>query len=290
MHRSFLFTPSNHPRKVEKVFEAGADAVILDLEDAVALAEKPAARGAAVAALEKPRPCLGYVRVNAVDTPFCYRDLANVVGPWLDGIVLPKVESATALATVDWLLTQLETEAGMAPGSIDLMPIIETGLGIHRLDDILGVATRVRRVAFGAGDYHLDMNLEWGPDEAALDDARARLARISRAHGLEPPIDTVVIHIGDAERLQRSARRGRAFGFQGKLCIHPTQVGLCNEVFSPSAEEVAHAERVVAAFEAAEAEGSASIQLDGYFIDYPIVYRAQRILALNRAIAGAVPF
>jgi len=286
-HRTYLFTPSDHPRKVDKVFDAGADAVILDLEDAVATARKPAARDAAVAALKRPRPCRGYVRVNAVDTPFCYRDLVTVVGPWLDGIVLPKVESAMTLGTIDWMLSQLETEAGLAPGHLDLVPIIETGAGIHRLDDILGAGTRVRRVAFGAGDYHLDMNLEWQPDETALDDARARLVRTSRAHGLEPPIDTVVIHIRDAERLQRSALRGREFGFQGKLCIHPSQVGPCNEVFSPSAEAVAHAERVVAAFEAAEANGSASIQLDGYFIDYPIVYRAQRVLALHRAILSA---
>jgi len=285
-HRTYLFAPANHPRKVEKVFDARADAVILDLEDAVANAHKVAARAAVVEAMQRVRPCRGYVRVNALDTPYCYEDLTSVVGPWLDGVVVPKVESAGDLQTVDWLLTQLEARHGMPPGTVDLVPLVETARGIHRLDEICASGTRVRRLAFGAGDYQLDMNLEWTPDEGALDDPRARLARASRAHGLEPPIDTVVIHIRDFDRLKRSALRAREFGFQGKLCIHPTQIDLCNEVFTPSAEEVAHARRVVAAFEAAEADGSAAIALDGFFIDYPIVYRARRVLALLEAIEG----
>ncbi len=110
--------------------------------------------------------------------------------------------------------------------------------------------------------------------------ARARLSHAARLGDLLPPIDTVVLQIKDDQRFEASARRGRKFGFGGKLCIHPSQVPLTHLVFTPSPEEVAHAEAVVAAFEAAEASGSASIQLDGYFIDYPIVYKSQRILAL----------
>jgi citrate lyase subunit beta/citryl-CoA lyase len=124
--RSFLFAPGNHARRVANALSLNADAVILDLEDAVATAEKRAARGAVVAALAVPRQPLLYVRVNAADTEFCYGDLVAIVRPGLDGIVLPKVESATALATIDWLLAQLEREQGLAPRAIDLIPIIET--------------------------------------------------------------------------------------------------------------------------------------------------------------------
>src|SRR5436190_4131169 len=150
--RSFLFAPGNHARRVEKALSLAADAVILDLEDAVATAEKRATRDAVIAALARPRRALVYVRVNAVDTEFCYGDLAAIVRPGLDGIILPKVESASGLATIDWLLAQLECERGLPPGGIDLIPIIETARGLDRLGAILGGGSRVKRVAFGAGD------------------------------------------------------------------------------------------------------------------------------------------
>jgi citrate lyase subunit beta/citryl-CoA lyase len=169
------------------------------------------------------------------------------------------------------------------------VPIVETALGITNLEAIGESGTRVRRLAFGAGDYHKDINCEWTADEAALADARSRLVRVSRAAGLEAPIDTVVIHINDEQRLRASARRGREFGFQGKLVIHPNQVAVCNEVFTPDENEIAHAREVIAAFERAEASGSASIQLDGYFIDYPIVDRARRVLDTIAAIDANVP-
>ncbi|MEO0972538.1 MAG: CoA ester lyase [Pseudomonadota bacterium] len=282
-NRTWMFAPGNHPRKVEKVFQVGADVAILDLEDAVAAAEKATTRDAVVAALQAPRPCRGYVRVNSTDTAWCFRDIFETLGGWLDGFVLPKVESPEQLQTVDWLMQSLERERGLEPGSLDLMPIVETALGITNLEAICDSGTRVRRLAFGAGDYHRDIHCDWTVEETALADARARLVRISRAAGLEPPIDTVVIHINDDERLRASAERGREYGFQGKLVIHPRQVDVCNEVFTPTASEVEHARAVIAAFERAEAAGSASIQLDGYFIDYPIVERAKRILAMASA-------
>src|SRR6266480_1390774 len=122
--RSCLFAPGSHPRRVEKALTLDADAVILDLEDAVATAEKAATRAAVVAALERPRRGLLYVRVNAVDTEFCYGDLVAIVQPGLDGVILPKVESTAGLATIDWLLAQLERDRRLPPGGIDLIPII----------------------------------------------------------------------------------------------------------------------------------------------------------------------
>jgi citrate lyase subunit beta/citryl-CoA lyase len=146
--RSFLFAPGNYARRVANALSLDADAVILDLEDAVATAEKPAARGAVAAVLALSRHWLLYVRVNAADTEFCYDDLVAIVRTGLDGIVLPKVESATALSTIDWLSAQLEREQDLAPGAVDLIPIIETagGLTKPRRDPCSGHARQACRV------------------------------------------------------------------------------------------------------------------------------------------------
>ena len=282
--RSFLFAPGNHARRVEKALSLQADAVILDLEDAVATAEKRTTRDAVIAALTRPRRPLLYVRVNAVDTEFCYGDLAAIVRPGLDGIILPKVESAGGLATVDWLLAQIEREHGLVSRAIELIPIIETARGLNQIDAILASGTRVKRVAFGAGDFTLDVNMAWSRNEAELTYARAKIVTASRAAGIEAPLDMVWVDLADEEGLEASARTALGFGFQGKMCIHPNQIAVVNRVFTPSEAEIALAERVVAAFARAEAEGSAAIQLDGKFIDYPIVYRAQRVLEKMEAI------
>lgn len=288
-YRSFLFAPGNHARKVEKVFDCGADHVILDLEDAVAKAEKVATRALVVEALKRPRPMGArrsgaYIRVNAFNTEFCYGDAVAVVGPGLDGIILPMVESREQIAAFDWLVGALERERGLPPGGIDIIPIVETAKGIANARTIAAAGTRVKRMAFGAGDYTLDVNMEWTLGESELEHARAEMAVASRAAGLEAPIDTVWVHIKDLDGVANSAKRARQLGFQGKMCIYPPQVERVNAVFTPTEQEVAFARRVVSAFEQAEREGSSSIQLDGYFIDYPIVYKARRTLDLARAI------
>jgi citrate lyase subunit beta/citryl-CoA lyase len=290
--RSFLFAPGNHARRSAKVFAAGADAAILDLEDAVAVSEKVATRASVAAALARPHRCPVYVRVNAMETEFCFGDIYAVVQKGLDGIVLPKVESAAGLLAADWMLGALERERGLAPGSVDLMPIIETAKGLAALREILGARSRIRRVAFGAGDFTFDMSIAWRADEAELAGFRAEIALASRAAGLEPPVDSVWIELGDAEGLRRSAEAVRRLGYQGKLCIHPDQVAIVNAAFTPGADEVAKAERIVAAFERAEADGSAALQVDGRFIDYPIVHQARKLLdmaARIRARDAAAP-
>jgi citrate lyase subunit beta / citryl-CoA lyase len=287
--RSFLFAPGNHARRVEKALSLDADAVILDLEDAVAIAEKPATRTAVTAVLTRPRRSTLYIRINALDTEFCIGDLLAVVRPGLDGIILPKVETAAGLFAVDWLLLQLEREHGLGGRSIDLIPIIETARGLAAIDEILAAGTRAKRVAFGAGDFTRDLDMVWSRGEIELGYARARIATAARAAGLEAPLDTVWVDLSDAAGLEASARTALALGYQGKMCIHPEQIAVVNGVFTPSPAEVEFSERVVAAFGRAEAEGSAAIQLDGKFIDYPIVYRAQRILdrmAVIRAREG----
>ena len=286
-NRTYLFCPGNHPRKVEKVFGADADVVILDLEDAVAIAEKPATRAVAVEALKQPRRCRGYVRVNAYDTEYCYGDICAVVGSWLDGIVLPKLESVDDLRSVDWLLSNLERERGMEVGSVDLMPIIETARGQDAVRAIAQAGTRIKRLSFGAGDYTKALGMEWSLSEHELASMRAEMVVASRLGELEPPVDTVFIHIKEDEAFRVSCELVRDLGFQGKLCIHPDQISTANTAFTPTEEQLAFAKKVIDAFVEAEAAGSASIQIDGYFVDYPIVDKAQRIVDIAEAIARA---
>lgn len=285
-NRSYLFAPGNHPRKVAKVFAAGADAVILDLEDAVAVSEKVATRATVVEALQAPRTCRGYIRVNALDTEFTFGDIEAVVAAGVDGIILPKVERAADVQMVDWMMRSLERKRGLAVGGIDLMPIIETGKGVANVREICGASGRLKRVSFGAGDYTRDMAIEWTFAEGELAHARAEIVLASRINELEPPIDTVFIHIREHEAFTNSAVLARQLGFQGKFCIHPDQVALTNDAFTPSDEEIAWSRRVIEAFKEAEAAGSASIQIDGYFVDYPIVVKAERVVALAEAIAA----
>jgi citrate lyase subunit beta/citryl-CoA lyase len=285
--RSFLFAPGNHARRVEKSMTLGADAVILDLEDAVANAEKEATRAVVVQALARPRRCRGYGRVNALGTPWSHGDFMAVVAPGVDGVVLPKVESASDLHTAEWLLRSLERERGLPEGGIDLIPIVETALGFSSIASIARSGTRVRRLSFGAGDFTLDVGITWSRDELELLPYRTAFVVESRAAGLEPPLDTVWVSLNDAEGFARSVQRVKDLGFQGKLCIHPDQVPAVNERFSPSHAELAQARRIVDAFAQAEREGLAAIQVDGKFVDYPIVYLAQRLIARGQAIEAA---
>ena len=286
--RTLLFAPGNHPRRVEKALCLKADAVILDLEDAVAIAEKVATRALVVDALQSERSGLGYVRVNAYDTDFCFGDLLVVVAKGVDGIVLPKVETSSQLRSVDWVVSQLEREKRLPVGGIDIIPIIETGKGVANVHDIASAGTRVKRLSFGAGDYTKDMAMRWTRHEGELAHARAEIAVASRAAGLEAPLDTVWIHIKETDGCIKSAELVCDMGYQGKLCIHPDQVDPVNAVFTPSDDDVDFAEKVVKAFEEAEAQGLASIQVDGYFVDYPIVDQAQRTLDLIEKIRAKV--
>ncbi len=268
--------------------------VIVDLEDSVALAEKAATRKAVAAALERPRRARGFVRVNAPSTPFCFSDLQETIHGKVEGVVLPKVESAADLHAIDWMLWNLERERGMAEGSIDLMPQIETAAGVQRIDRVLQARSlrpykgpwRVKRVAFGAADYSHELGLSVGPEEAELADARARVVLSSRAAGLEGPIDSPWFDFKDNAGFARALERSRRGGFQGRLCVHPDQLAPVNAAYQPSAEELARAERIVAAFAAAEARGAAAVEVDGQMVDYPIVYRARALLDTVREIAA----
>jgi citrate lyase subunit beta/citryl-CoA lyase len=281
--RSLLFAPGNHARRVEKALTLPADAVILDLEDAVAISEKPATRAIVVRAFGQPRHGKLYVRVNDYATEWCYADIVAVARSGLDGIILPKVESPAEVRSIDWLLSALERERGLAAGGIDLVPIIETARGMSEVGAIAASGSRTKRLAFGAGDYTLDLGMVWSRDEAELLPARSAVVLASRAAGIEPPLDTVWADLRDGEGFARSAERAAAMGFQGKMCIHPDQIAVANAAFSPTEQQLVWARRVIAAFDEAEAKGLASIQLDGQFIDYPIVQRARQVVARGAA-------
>jgi len=295
MIRSFLFTPANVPRRVEKALSLDADAVILDLEDSVAPADKAASRKQVLAALGKPRKCLLYVRVNAPATSYCYGDLVETLAPGLDGVVVPKIESAADLHAIDWLMANLERSGGIGEGSLDLMPQIETAAGVQRVDRVLQARSlrayrapwRVKRVCFGAADYGHDVGLSPTLDEPELSDARARIVLSSRAAGMENPIDSPWFHFKESEAFARALERSRRGGFQGRCCVHPDQIAPVNAAYMPSREELAAAERIVAAFRDAESRGQAAIQLDGQMIDYPVAYRAQALLEAVRKLKAA---
>lgn len=277
--RSLLFAPGNHERRVGKALDSVADVVLLDLEDAVPAAEKAAARAIVARALMAPRASgRAYVRINPLGSADYDRDLEAIGGCAIDGIVLPKADGAPGLRAVDESLTVLERDAGLPKGSLDLMPIVETAAAVWNCDAIAAATSRVRRLIFGAADYTLDLDLEWTAEEHELLFARARIAHASRIAGIEPPIDTAILQVRDTARFVQSARTGRRMGFQGKLCLHPDQVGPCNEVFTPSRDDIERARRVVAAFDAAQEMGSAAIELDGRFIDQPVALHARRVL------------
>lgn len=282
--RSLLFVPATSARKLEKALTGAADGVIVDLEDAVATAEKGQARQDAAGLLAIHRGKTTFVRVNALGTAFCYDDLLMAAAAAIDGIVLPKAESMADIATVDWLLTQLEARAGKPPGALELTPIVETAKGVAAAAAIASASPRVRRLAFGAVDLALDMDVDLEDDAGAINHARFALTLASRAAGLEGPVDTDFTGIADAAGLERSARRARAMGFGAKACIHPAQIDIVNAVFSPDAAELERARAIVAAFDEAEGRGLAAVSVGGVMVDYPVALKARRTLERSRQV------
>jgi citrate lyase subunit beta / citryl-CoA lyase len=277
-YRSMLFVPVTDLRKVQKAFASDTDCVLLDLEDAVALSEKENARRLALEILREPHEKPVFVRVNGIDTPFLFRDLTTLIPGVPAGIMLPKAESPDQIRKVDWVIGQLERESGIPEGQVRLIPLVESGGGVIRAAEIAGASRRTRCLAFGAIDYTLDIGTNLSDDGAEIFYARTHLVAASRAGECGAPVDTVYPNFRDAEGLRRECRLARKLGFQGKMVIHPDQIGVVHEVFSPTAEEIAYASRIVEVFGKAEMEGVASVNLDGKMIDYPVFNRARNLL------------
>ena len=271
--RTYLFVPADRPERIAKARASGADVVIVDLEDAVAPEAKPRARVALAQVLDQamaqPPAAQGagaalLVRINAAGTPWFEDDLELCRHPGVDSIMLPKAEG------IDEVCAVVETTFK------DVIPIIESARGVHETAQVARVPGVVR-LAFGSVDLALDLGIDCAPESEELEllSFRAQLVLASRLAGLAAPIDGVSTAIHDLARLQKDAERSRRQGFGAKLCIHPQQIATVRTVFAPSAERVAWAQRVCAAFDAA---GGAAVAVDGQMVDLPVYQRARGVL------------
>jgi len=278
--RSMLFTPGHRHDLVAKAIASGTDAVIVDLEDAVALEEKPAAR-AGLSDLP-PSDVPVYVRTNAPDTEMFWDDVVAAGQASIDGIVIPKAETADLVREVDGALRALEMTAGRQVGSITVIPLIESGLGVRATFDIMSIGGRVGSVLFGGGeqgDLVADLGVEWTPEGTGLMHTRSQVLLDARAAGCEHPMEAVFMDFKNLDALRVECELARTLGYVGKVAIHPAQIPVIHDVFTPTAEEVAHQRRIIDEFDAALAEGRASIQIDGKMVDYAVARVARAILA-----------
>lgn len=311
LNRSQLSVPGSQRRFLEKAAGSAADVVMLDLEDSVATPDKAAARETVIAALNE----LDWgertvsVRINALDTPFMYRDLIEVAergGDRLDLIMVPKINSAADVHLLDVLLSQIEAATGRRRLGLELQ--IETAQGLQNADAIAAASPRVESLHFGPGDFAASIGARTTsiggpvPDYAILADvdgqglrqrvlgdpwhyALARLVVACRAAGVRP-IDGPYGDFKDPEGLRVAARRAAAMGFEGKWAIHPDQILALNEAFTPSAEEVDRARAILKALDEASAAGRGAVVLDGKMIDIASVRQAQGLVAKAARIGG----
>ena len=270
--RSLLFVPGDRPERMEKALSLGADALILDLEDAVAPAAKPAARVAVAAFLSAERRTTLFVRVNPLDSGLIDDDLAAILGHRPDGVMLPKAEGAASLAALDAKLT----------GDIMILPIAsETPAAIFGLGSYGGVTPRLCGLTWGAEDLPAAIGAQTSREPDGSYTAPYQLARSLTLFGAHaagvPAIETVYPDFRDLAGLAAYAARGRRDGFTGMMAIHPTQIPVINAAFAPGEAEIAHARAVVALF--AANPGAGALSLDGKMLDAPHLKSAQRLLA-----------
>ncbi|MGW3616212.1 HpcH/HpaI aldolase/citrate lyase family protein [Micromonospora arida] len=277
--RSYLYVPGDAPDKLAKAAGRGADAVIVDLEDAVPQAGKDAARSAVAAFLRSAPPGVAWwVRINP--GRLGHVDAATVVGPGLAGLCVAKAESAAELVALDEVLGAAESAAGSPVGTTPVVPLLESAAAVVAVLDIAR-APRVRRLQLGEADLRADLGVTLGPDERELLFVRSQVVLASAAVGIEPPVGPVSTDFRDLVALRESTTALRRLGFVGRACIHPAQVAVVNEVFTPAPDEVATAADLVARFDAAVRDGVAvCLDAQGRLVDEAVVRSARRLLAL----------
>ena len=282
--RSLLYVPVNVEKFVEKAHTRGADVIQLDLEDAVPPAEKEKARTLVEknAARVRKGGADVVVRINQ-PLSLAVRDLEHSICPDVDGIAVTKADSASHVRLLDQLVTELEAKRGMKPGHTKLIVMIETTDAFTRIDEIPRASPRVVAMNIGGEDFALDMEAQ--PDGDVLLHPKQRMIIAARAAGVMPLgfIGTVA-DFSDWEAFRAMVRRARRFGFDGAGCIHPGQVKIVNEEYTPGEAEVAYARKVIAMDREARAAGRGSFQIDGKMIDIPVVVRAERLLRRYDAI------
>jgi citrate lyase subunit beta/citryl-CoA lyase len=284
--RSILFTPGNNMRMIHKIPNLKADAVILDLEDSIPITEKETARFFIKANLELAKSGVAeiYVRVNGGYSGFLEDDLDFIVQKGLDGIMLPKVESKTDVIESEKIIEKLEKERGITPGSIVLIPTLETAKGVMNVYEIATSSKRNVAIGFGAVDFTRDLGVKLSKEGTELFYARSKTAIAARAAGIQA-LDTVFIDLADKEGLIKDAERGKQLGFKGKFLIHPNQIEPVNGVFSPKSNEVEYAKKIVNAMKEAEAKGLGAASLEGRMIDIAVLKQAEDLLILADLIA-----
>ncbi|MDQ3912540.1 MAG: CoA ester lyase [Actinomycetota bacterium] len=271
--RSYLYVPGYDGRKIEKALAGEADAVVLDLEDAVAPDRKEEARETVVRVLKSEPGKPIFVRVNAVGTEHSAADIEAVVRGYLAGLRLPKTESVESVRLVAETLTELRSEA-------QIQCLIESALGLERAFEIANSHERVAGISLGEADLAADLGVG---DEAGLAYARSRIVSAARAAGLPHPVGSVYTDVRDLEGLRRSTEEGKRLGFVGRSTIHPSQVSVVNEVFTPTEDEVAGARVLLDRLEGEDASGTGAFVLeDGRFVDRAVVESARLTLALAR--------
>ncbi len=283
LQRSILILPVNVPRFVEKAYLRGADAIVLDLEDAVPPSEKAAARKFVKQSIDLAGRGGAdvFVRVNNEPT-LLDDDVEASVHPGLHGIFLPKVESREDVLSLEAHIAELEGERGIEPRRVKLSLHIESPAALLKMQEIATASTRIESISLGQDDYCLSLGVEPSPGGSELFLPLSMMATVCKAVGISAiGILGSVAGFRDLEGFERAAEAGRQLGCTGAFCIHPDQVGILNRVFSPSAAKVEHARRVIEAFEEGLRQGRASVTLDDRMVDTPVYKQAK--LALERA-------
>ena len=285
MRRSMLFLPGNAPKMIINGNYLGSDAVIFDLEDAVAPDQKDAARllvRNVLGSLEFDR-VETIVRINSIDTPYWQKDLEAIVPNKPDIIMLPKTGMARDVEVVDDYLAALEEKLGMEVGTVRLMPLIETALGIENAYFIASARKRVVALFLGAEDLTADLRCKRTKEGREIDYARSRMVNAARAAGVDV-YDTPFTDVNDDEGIVADATYAKSLGFTGKASISPRHITAINTVFSPTKADIAYAYEVMDAIAEAKAQGKGAIALRGKMIDAPIVARAQQTIAAANAL------
>ena len=279
MRRSMLFLPGNTPNIIVNGEILGADAVILDLEDAVAPAEKDSARILVRNAIKYMGfgKCEVIVRINAIDTPYWQKDLDAIIPVRPSLIMPPKTACAQDVLAVDAYITQLEEKLGLENGSVGLIPLIETALGVENAFQIASACPRVKAIFLGGEDLTADLRCKRTKEGHEIAYARSRMVCAARAAGVEV-YDTPFTDVNDDEGIYTDAQYAKGLGFTGKSAISPRHVKAINEVFSPSMKDIDYAYEVMEAIRIGKEQGKGAVSLRGKMIDAPIVARAQQII------------
>lgn len=287
MRRSMLFIPGNTPNLLMNGDILGADAVILDLEDAVSPAEKDSARILVRNILKNLRyqGCEIIVRINPVDTDFWQKDLDEIIPLKPELIMPPKSSSGDYVRTVSDYIGKLEEKCGFEKNTVKLIPLIETALGVENAYDIASACDRVAAIFLGAEDLTADLRCVRTKESREILYARQRLVTAARAAEVDV-YDTPFTDVDDLEGLVKDAETAKSMGFTGKASISPRHVDGINTVFSPTEKEIAYAHEVMETIERAKKEGKGVVALRGKMIDAPIVNRAKRVLEMEKAIFG----